>query len=127
MDHATTSLSRIPTLGSVDEALAALNRGNPVYVGLRVPAGMGRHESVICSDSAWTKGGHAVAIVGYHLDPKIKSGGYFIIKNSWGPQAGDQGYQYMSFDICQKEVRPDMYCMFWEVQGVDHTANPTRW
>lgn len=36
-------------------------------------------------------GGHAVNIVGY-------DGEYFIIKNSWGSDWGDDGYAYISFD-----------------------------
>ncbi|MDX1909652.1 MAG: S8 family serine peptidase [Bacteroidia bacterium] len=37
-----------------------------------------------------TYGGHAVAIVGYTSD------NYFIIRNSWGPEWGNQGYAYAS-------------------------------
>jgi C1A family cysteine protease len=36
-------------------------------------------------------GGHAVAIVGYTKDS-------FIIRNSWGPDWGDSGYTYYSFN-----------------------------
>jgi hypothetical protein len=38
--------------------------------------------------------GHAVALVGY-------GPGYFIVRNSWGPWLGDNGYLYYSSDIAQ--------------------------
>ena len=34
---------------------------------------------------------HAVVIVGYKDDSSIPSGGYFIVKNSWGASAGEGG------------------------------------
>lgn len=44
---------------------------------------------------------HAVAIVGYKDDSRIASGGYFIVKNSWGSWWGDDGYGFVSYgDAC---------------------------
>ncbi|MBB5376691.1 hypothetical protein HNQ07_002155 [Deinococcus metalli] len=52
-------------------------------------------------------GGHAVQIVGFLSNadltsfgttPNIGGGGYFIIKNSWGCNAGDAGYYYVPAD-----------------------------
>jgi C1A family cysteine protease len=40
------------------------------------------------------RGGHAVAIVGYTPD-------YFIVRNSWGTNFGDQGYAYASLAYTQ--------------------------
>ena len=44
-------------------------------------------------------GGHAVVIVGYHLNSR-----HFIIKNSFGATWGDQGYAYMPFDYVKLHV-----------------------
>jgi hypothetical protein len=39
-------------------------------------------------------GGHAMLVVGYE-----RSGGYFIVKNSWGPGWGHAGYGYFHYDF----------------------------
>ena len=41
-----------------------------------------------------TRGGHAVAIVGYKRDR-------FIVRNSWGPGWGDKGFAYASLNYAQ--------------------------
>jgi autotransporter-associated beta strand protein len=40
---------------------------------------------------------HAVVLVGYQDDASIPSGGYWVIKNSWGPSAADKGYYYVPY------------------------------
>lgn len=45
-----------------------------------------------CQTAKSSCGGHAVLIVGYDDIQR-----QFIIKNSWGPQWGDQGYGYVTF------------------------------
>jgi len=55
-------------------------------------------------------GGHAVMAVGYD-DNK----GYFIVRNSWGAEWGDNGYFYMPYEF----IISDNYCSdFWTVQSV---------
>lgn len=46
-----------------------------------------------CKNQSKNCGGHAVLITGYDLDKKI-----FYIKNSWGPQWGQQGFGTVSFE-----------------------------
>jgi hypothetical protein len=45
-------------------------------------------------DPSSTRGGHAVALVGYTVDR-------FIVRNSWGTGWGDRGFGYASFDYAQ--------------------------
>ena len=37
-------------------------------------------------------GGHAMLLVGYADDETVAGGGYFIVRNSWGEEWGEQGY-----------------------------------
>lgn len=100
----------------IDEVKKELDHGNPIYMGVSVFSDMGSCFPTIRSTSSVTKGGHAVLVVGYHLDSAIKSGGYLIIKNSWGTTCGDNGYQYLDFSLCSKYGG---YCYFYSVQQVD--------
>lgn len=46
-----------------------------------------------CTAGKISCGGHAVLIVGYDDEQKV-----FMFKNSWGPQWGEQGYGFVTFD-----------------------------
>ncbi len=47
---------------------------------------------VYMQNSDVVDGGHMVLVVGWKDDPSISTGGYWIIKNSWGPSWGESGY-----------------------------------
>jgi len=104
---------------NVESALDALDRGSVVYLGLATPNDMLYCRSVIRPTTTLSSGGHAILIVGYKMDSSIQGGGYFIIKNSWGEDCGDYGYQYLPFHICQ---RTDGYCIMWEFKTVIDTT-----
>ena len=36
------------------------------------------------------EGGHAMCMVGYQTDPDVPGGGYFLVRNSWGPDWGSK-------------------------------------
>lgn len=55
-------------------------------------------------------GGHCVLIVGYNTDDR-----YYIVRNSWGPEWGDEGYFYMPFPYVE---RADLSSDFWMIQTV---------
>lgn len=99
----------------LQKMINALDNKKPVYVGMSVTRGMLNCNKVISPTSKLTDGGHALSIIGYTLTDKVKGGGYFIVKNSWGSDCGDKGYQYVPFNHC---LRNDMYCMFWVVDQV---------
>ena len=58
-------------------------------------------------------GGHCVTIVGYNDNP-----GYWICKNSWGTDWGDQGYFCIAYGECGIDS--------WSNHGVEAVAN-TGW
>jgi len=105
---------------NVEAALDALDSGSVVYLGMSTPKDMLYCRSVIRTTSGFSSGGHAISIVGYKMDSSIRGGGYFIIKNSWGDDCGDYGYQYLPFHMCQKS---DGYCIMWEFKTVVDKTN----
>jgi C1A family cysteine protease len=63
-------------------------------------------------------GGHAVCAVGYDDARRL-----FIIRNSWGPQYGDQGYYYMSYDyVCGPWAKD-----FWTIRVEHDQGALPRW
>lgn len=106
---------------NVMDAIKALDEGRPLYIGLSVSSSMQSCAPVLDPDSPDTGGGHAISISGYGIDKSVPGGGYFILKNSWGPKCGDKGYQYMPFNYCTR--RGSSYCIMWDIQGVK-TAFP---
>jgi len=100
---------------NISQALDSLDNGNVVYLALSTPKDMLYCRSVIRPTTEFSEGGHAILIVGYKMDSSITGGGYFIIKNSWGEDCGDNGYQYLPFHICN---RSDGYCSMWEFKTV---------
>lgn len=85
------SVKRLPTKSHV---IAALADGKAVYFWSQVPRQMASCSKTI-SSAQMVDGGHAYKISGYlnKEDPTL------ILKNSWGPDCGDGGYQYMKFSI----------------------------
>lgn len=117
-----TSLQHITFIeDDVVDAVAALNDKRPVYIGLSVSRAMANCEVVLDPNSRDTGGGHAISMSGYTLDKRVPGGGYFIVKNSWGADCGDSGYQYLPFSYCMRGG--SSYCIMWDVQGVK-TAFP---
>ncbi len=118
-EAAHTKLTKAEALGDTSEAvknaIKNLDQHHSIYIAIQVPQDMGSCKATISPDSPRSKGQHALAVVGYRLDETIKGGGYFIIKNSWGSDCGDKGYQYFPFFICG---RKGMYCDFWAIQEV---------
>lgn len=77
---------------SVNALKAALAAGKPVLIGLRIwehwggswqGSTLGRLRAPLPGERQ--KGGHAMCVVGYRDDPTAPGRGYFIIRNSWGP------------------------------------------
>ncbi|MBF0318480.1 MAG: C39 family peptidase [Nitrospirae bacterium] len=79
------------------EIKRAIANNGPVVVSMRCYSDFTKHyKSGIYSrvKSAKKEGGHAVLVVGYSDD-----GQYFIVKNSWGPNWGENGYFQIAYDM----------------------------
>jgi hypothetical protein len=57
---------------------------------------------------------HCVCIMGYQDDPRIPSGGYWIVKNSWGTNWGDEGWFKIAYGEASIE---EMALLFEGVYG----------
>lgn len=118
--HARTS--RFRYLGNDHDALMrALSRGNFVVVAMRTPKDMLSCRKTIRTSTSHSSGGHAILAVGYQKTDLVKGGMYVKIKNSWGSDCGDSGFQYVPFKgICNKS---NAYCYYWEIEEVVSTKN----
>jgi C1A family cysteine protease len=47
---------------------------------------------------------HSVAIVGYRCTSALECGGYFTYRNSYGPNWGDAGHGYFTFNYAKKFI-----------------------
>jgi len=90
---------------------SALKENQSIYLAMRVMDGLTRGHAVVPPGTLMTNGGHAMVIVGTKKDSEFCGGGYAILKNSWGTQNGDSGYNYMP--LCEFE-RSDGYAYFWK-------------
>ena len=76
---------------------------------MAVPSDMAKCRKIIRDTSPVVEGaGHDIAVYGIIPDPNL---GYIaILKNSWGENCGDHGFQYLQLSICQKS---GYYCMLF--------------
>jgi hypothetical protein len=86
-----------------------LDKGVPVTATFCWPSGLydeqivdAQHFIIDRSIDGKSKDGHGVILVGYGLDEKFAGGGYFIVRNSWGPKFADRGYAKITFKFAKK-------------------------
>ena len=101
-------ISQYQRLNTIDDIQSCLADGYPVVVGISV------YESFESDDVAKTGivpmptaderllGGHAVLVVGYDMAKR-----WFIVRNSWGDNWGDNGYFYLPFDYMSNQNLSD--------------------
>jgi C1A family cysteine protease len=102
-----------PLMPTVTQLKACLAEGYPFICGIMV------YSSFLSGDVKKTGkvplpkpgeeilGGHAIVCVGYNQDG-------WIMRNSWGPKWGDNGYFYLPFSYLIDE----MACDFWKITKV---------
>lgn len=98
--------------------VSALMSGKVVYLALATPRQMIQCNKTINTSTGKTGGGHAVLVEGYMLDDARNP--IAVIKNSWGANCGDRGYQYMDLRVCKKS---GFYCNMWVIDEVHSTVS----
>lgn len=102
---------------------AALAKGYPVYIGMKVRTPFFRvvgdiqtHTGFYTANNyqqAKIEGGHAMCIVGY--DDAL---GYWIVENSWGVEWGDNGFGAIPYGLVDVDIL-DIWVMTEFVYGPD--------
>jgi hypothetical protein len=102
-------------------ALTAVAAGIPIVFGASLPDAFfkaadrtGRMPSIREAGTPSSDGGHAMLIVGFSLADNS-----WIVRNSWGPDWGDQGHFRVPFDTLGHYSHPDQY---WAVGTQDQFA-----
>jgi C1A family cysteine protease len=93
----------------IKEITRRLEKGAPVTATLCWPFGLydeqivdAQHFIIDKSIDGKSKSGHGVILVGYGLNDKIAGGGYFILRNTWGPKFADKGCARITFEYAKK-------------------------
>lgn len=94
------------------DVLKAIDKGNPCVVALSTPKDLISFKPQVEATSRILKrSGHAICVCGY----KVENGkGYFLVKNSWGTECGDNGYQFVAFEVFDNKG----YSVFWELEEI---------
>lgn len=65
------------------------------------------------------KNSHSIMAIGYELDPVTGYVKKWLLKNSWGPDKGDQGYMYMYRDFFISEITAVSYVDDGSIQPIN--------
>ncbi len=93
---------------------SALSEGYPIGILLRVFDNFGKNGPFIPhpddTDGAVDDGWHAMVIVGHS-----EENGFYIVRNSWGPDFGDNGYCYIASSYIDDPAYMNFACIITEI------------
>jgi C1A family cysteine protease len=106
-----------PPDGTGEEALfnirGALAAGFVCTIGFPIPSAMGKGPEIpfpTLADSV--SSGHAVVVVGYDDSLRIRSDkGALLVRNSLGPDWGDEGYGWLPYSFVRKRLAVDAWTL----------------
>lgn len=93
---------------------SALSEGYPVGISLKVFDNLGRNGAFVLhpedNENAKEDGWHAMVIAGYS-----EAGGFYIVRNSWGADFGDNGYCYIPMAYIDDPDYLDFACIITDI------------
>ena len=98
---------------TTDGIKAALKSQGPLLAGILASNDLYRSVADVENHSLYRQPvnavDHAVVIVGYQDDPAVVTGGYWIIKNSWGTGEGQTGYDFIPYGNIENHLSTQAY------------------
>lgn len=112
--------------GLTDGQLIAIKQtladGRPVACGLRWPRSKKPAELLTVPPASAVQDGHSIVFVGYQDDEGVPGGGYFVLRNSYGPEWEESGYGRMAYAYAGKYANDSL----WIELGPPRSEVPTH-
>ncbi len=86
------------TVPSVKQIKNAIYKFGPVSAAVAVDSKFQAYSGGIFDSDTSTNVNHAIVLVGWKDDESVKNGGYWILRNSWGPGWGEGGYMRIAYN-----------------------------
>lgn len=124
MKHRLLSARQIPLINNIDKSetlkenhrliTSALTEGYPVGISLKIYENLGKNGAFVLhpddSPEAREEGWHAMVIVGYS-----EENNFYIVRNSWGPEFGEDGYCYVPMAYIDDPEYVNFACIITEI------------
>lgn len=93
---------------------SALSEGYPIGISLKIYDNLGKDGAFILhpddAKDAKEEGWHAMVIVGYS-----EENNFYIVRNSWGPEFGENGYCYIPTSYLDDPAYLDFACIITQI------------
>ena len=114
------SKNSVPSTQSIKQAIYEYG---PVSVAIHVNNAFRSYDEGIFDNSANGDINHAVVLVGWQNDPEVLNGGYWILRNSWDADWGEDGYMRIAYE-CNRVGYAACYITGYEkILGGDQTVS----
>lgn len=88
------SSDAVPTVQALKNALY---EHGPLAVAVAADDAFSNYSGGVFRDSGSRDIDHAVILVGWHDDPTMPEGGYWVMRNHWDPSWGEAGYMRIAY------------------------------
>ena len=83
---------------SIDSIKQAIYNNGPISAAIHVDNAFRAYKSGIFNSNDPSTVNHAITLVGWKDDPDVTNGGYWILRNSWGDDWGEDGYMRIAYN-----------------------------